>query len=218
MEPLRSAKSTVTCLRSPSRALLEMRIFSARCAGVLLSGEVNREALGRLLPLSIWISAWPHFRQNFAPGRLSSPHAVHAASRRAPHSSQNAAPTGFSRWHLGQVIRVFDLRRDLRSDGCGHRSPLGASGQAAVTREACTMPMSKMSLKKAYKRPPRARGSAAGNSGSKGNVFRHPRVRRSLAWPSRHVLLHGPHELLHHLLANVHLPVMPQAGSLGHTQ
>ena len=30
MEPLRSAKSTVTCLRSPSRALRDVRIFSAR--------------------------------------------------------------------------------------------------------------------------------------------------------------------------------------------
>jgi class 3 adenylate cyclase len=34
IEPLRSAKSTVTCLRSPSRALLEVMIFSARCLGV----------------------------------------------------------------------------------------------------------------------------------------------------------------------------------------
>jgi hypothetical protein len=29
-----SANNTVTCLRSPSRALLEVRIFSARCLGV----------------------------------------------------------------------------------------------------------------------------------------------------------------------------------------
>jgi putative ABC transport system substrate-binding protein len=34
MDPFRSAKSTVTCLRSPSRALFEVRIFSARCLGV----------------------------------------------------------------------------------------------------------------------------------------------------------------------------------------
>src|SRR5262245_9249126 len=34
MEPLMSANSTVTCLRSPSRAALEVRIFSARCLGV----------------------------------------------------------------------------------------------------------------------------------------------------------------------------------------
>ncbi len=31
---VRSAKRTVTCLRSPSSALLELRIFSARCLGV----------------------------------------------------------------------------------------------------------------------------------------------------------------------------------------
>jgi hypothetical protein len=30
IEPFRSAKSTVTCLRSPSRAVLDVRIFSAR--------------------------------------------------------------------------------------------------------------------------------------------------------------------------------------------
>jgi hypothetical protein len=34
VEPFMSAKSTVTCLRSPSRAALEVRIFSARCLGV----------------------------------------------------------------------------------------------------------------------------------------------------------------------------------------
>src|SRR5215831_10818009 len=40
MEPLRSAKSTVTCLRSPSRAALELRIRPARCLGVgLRRGE-----------------------------------------------------------------------------------------------------------------------------------------------------------------------------------
>ena len=33
-----SQKSTVTCLRSPSRALLEVRIFSARCWGVYERG------------------------------------------------------------------------------------------------------------------------------------------------------------------------------------
>jgi hypothetical protein len=30
MEPFTSAKRTITCLRSPSRALREVRIFSAR--------------------------------------------------------------------------------------------------------------------------------------------------------------------------------------------
>ncbi|HJQ90057.1 MAG TPA: hypothetical protein VJ820_21620, partial [Propionibacteriaceae bacterium] len=34
MEPFRSAKRTVTCLRSPSKAVLEVRMRSARCFGV----------------------------------------------------------------------------------------------------------------------------------------------------------------------------------------
>ena len=34
VEPLMSANSTVTCLRSPSRAAREVRIFSARYVGV----------------------------------------------------------------------------------------------------------------------------------------------------------------------------------------
>ena len=34
VKPETSTKSTVTCLRSPSSALLEVRIFSARCLGV----------------------------------------------------------------------------------------------------------------------------------------------------------------------------------------
>jgi hypothetical protein len=41
IEPLRSAKSTVTCLRSPSRAAFEVRIFSARCFGVYESGAAD---------------------------------------------------------------------------------------------------------------------------------------------------------------------------------
>jgi hypothetical protein len=34
IEPFRSANRTVTCLRSPSSAAFEVRIFSARCLGV----------------------------------------------------------------------------------------------------------------------------------------------------------------------------------------
>jgi|SRR5262249_48551528 len=41
MEPLRSANSTVICLRSPSRAVLDVRIFSARYRGVYASGDGN---------------------------------------------------------------------------------------------------------------------------------------------------------------------------------
>src|SRR5215217_2229918 len=43
VEPLTSAKRTVTCLRSPSRAALEERIFSARYLGVWLSRATTAE-------------------------------------------------------------------------------------------------------------------------------------------------------------------------------
>jgi hypothetical protein len=36
----------VTCLRSPSRALFEVRIFSAKCLGVYDCGEANRASAG----------------------------------------------------------------------------------------------------------------------------------------------------------------------------
>src|SRR5262245_37366298 len=87
------------------------------------------------LTLSIWTSDWPHFRQNFASSRLGSPHAAQAASRRVPHSSQNTAPTGVSCWHWEQVMRVFDLGQNHRTDGCGSPSLLGRVGQATATRK-----------------------------------------------------------------------------------
>src|SRR5262249_4473876 len=62
MEPLRSANRTVTCLRSPSRALLEVRIFSARCLGVYVSGDPNCGG-AVIRPSDV-----PHSPQNFWPG------------------------------------------------------------------------------------------------------------------------------------------------------
>src|SRR5215472_2958287 len=41
-QPLRSANNTVTCLRSPLRAVLDVRIRSAKCFGVYDPGEANR--------------------------------------------------------------------------------------------------------------------------------------------------------------------------------
>jgi len=41
IEPLRSVKRTVTCLRSPSRAAFDVRIFSTRCVGVYEFGAAN---------------------------------------------------------------------------------------------------------------------------------------------------------------------------------
>lgn len=102
IEPFKSAKSTVTCFRSPSRAALEVRIFSARWLGVWVSGEVNFD--GPAVAGAVMVTGWPHFLQNFAPARFGSPQFAHAISRRAPHSSQNAASEAFSYWHWGHFM------------------------------------------------------------------------------------------------------------------
>jgi hypothetical protein len=46
----------------------------------------------------------PQARQNFAAGADALPHDGQRRSRRAPHSSQNADPTGFSWRHAEQFM------------------------------------------------------------------------------------------------------------------
>src|SRR4029453_524358 len=46
VKPDTSVNMTVTCLRSPSIALLDVRIFSARCLGVYDCGVANRPVEG----------------------------------------------------------------------------------------------------------------------------------------------------------------------------
>ena len=90
--PLRSAKRTVTCLRSPSMAAREVRIFSAKCLGMYDSGLAER-------PAGSAVSAAPQDRQNFLPGVTTVPQLGQTASSRAPQSSQKRAPASFSAWH-----------------------------------------------------------------------------------------------------------------------
>src|SRR5262245_19063111 len=99
MEPLRSANSTVTCLRSPSRALREVRIFSARWVGVYASGAMKRDGV-----VGGASTGCPHSRQNFAPAGSAVPHWAHSNTRRTPHSRQNFAWGGFCCWHCGHCI------------------------------------------------------------------------------------------------------------------
>src|SRR5262249_1143449 len=99
VEPLRSTKSTVTCLRSPSRAAREVRIFSAKCLGVYAAGVVKRDSAGGFVSIGC-----PHSRQNFAPAGNSVLHAAHISLKRAPHSRQNFACGGFSCWHWGHCM------------------------------------------------------------------------------------------------------------------
>src|SRR5919106_2008515 len=90
VNPETSAKSTVTCLRSPSITLLDVRIFSARCLGVYDSGEANRSPRGPPL------SNRPHAWQNLLLGGLLVRQPRHVDSRRAPHSQQNLEPGALS--------------------------------------------------------------------------------------------------------------------------
>src|SRR6266568_3383387 len=92
IEPFTSAKSTVTCLRSPSRAGREVRIFSARCLGVYERGS------GAAASIEGSGIRWPHESQNFCPLSLGVPHfgQKDASVSGAAHSLQNFAPSRFS--------------------------------------------------------------------------------------------------------------------------
>src|SRR5215813_12394428 len=116
IEPLRSAKSTVTCLRSPSSATLEVRIFSARCLGVYVSGE--RDVVDEIP----WISDAPHSPQNFCSGGFDAPQERQTAARRAPHSPQNFWLGAFSCSHRKHFILWLVRPRGSRCP----RSPLSA--------------------------------------------------------------------------------------------
>ena len=95
-----SQNSTVTCLRSPSSALRDIRIFSARCFGVYAPGEPNcgggvaDSAVGRA-----------HSGQNFAVAESGVPQFAQVRGSVAAHSSQNLAGSRFSCWHRGHFMR-----------------------------------------------------------------------------------------------------------------
>jgi hypothetical protein len=75
----------VTCLRSPSSAAFEVRIFSARCLGVYDSGLAKR-------PAGAVVSAAPQDRQNFLPGVTGVPQLGQAASSRDHSPRRSARP------------------------------------------------------------------------------------------------------------------------------
>src|SRR5262249_34452266 len=132
IEPLRSAKSTVTCLRSPSRAALDVRILSARCLGVYASGEGARDAAA----VSAAVIGVPHLLQNRDPGGSSVLHEEQVKLSRAPQPRQKFDPGGFSCWHPGHVIpespRAWVKKRNWaerkRPRRVWSRSTLGSCG------------------------------------------------------------------------------------------
>src|SRR5262245_33550401 len=83
VEPIRSAKTIVTTLR----ATVSPALVAA------LSAVTPRPA-----------SETPQLRQNLAVGAHGLPHDGQRRSSRAPHSSQNAEPSGFSLLHVEQFI------------------------------------------------------------------------------------------------------------------
>jgi hypothetical protein len=111
VKPETSTNSTVTCLRSPSSALADVRIFSARCFGVYARGEAYGPAAGA------W-SAAPQAWQKRLPGGLAARHSPQTVSSRAPQAPQNRATAGLSWPQPGQVMAQYSpclsgLRRRL---------------------------------------------------------------------------------------------------------
>src|SRR5262245_1805006 len=91
LNPTTSAKRTVTCLRSPSRALFEVRIFSARCLGVYESTRVKRACRADPSPIGL-----PHLLQNLESAGSSWPQARQQIPTRAPQFKQKLESFGFS--------------------------------------------------------------------------------------------------------------------------
>src|SRR5262245_50340077 len=103
VNPDTSVNITVTCLRSPSTVVLDVRIFSTRCWGVYASGEANRSAGSRSGAVvervdggwpaaaaadGAGISLAPHSPQNLLVGGFGALQEGHVRARRAPHSPQ----------------------------------------------------------------------------------------------------------------------------------
>src|SRR4029077_4120437 len=87
IEPFTSAKRTVTCLRSPSRALRDVRIFSARCFGVYERGTRSCDA-----GFEASASDFPHSAKNFLDGGFSRPQPEHLDFSDEPHLPQKFIP------------------------------------------------------------------------------------------------------------------------------
>src|SRR6266566_5264721 len=99
VKPETSAKSTLTCLRSPESAARSFRIRAARCAGVYARGDSNRGDATAGAGGAAAASGAPHAPQNFFP--VGTP---------APHASQNLTPGRFSVRHAGH--RIPDILRE----------------------------------------------------------------------------------------------------------
>src|SRR5712664_3759982 len=129
VEPLMSANSAVTVLRSPSIA------SDAAPSAATMTCDLGEETVAEaafVSPIAV-----PHFLQNRAPGLTDALHAGHINSSFAPHPSQNEASPGLSWLQDGQRIgSPVDLLLP-RADG-ERRMVLGSySITLRVGRVAC---------------------------------------------------------------------------------
>jgi hypothetical protein len=74
-----------------------VRIFSARCLGVYVCGELKRGSTG----LEVVVSDLPQPPQNFSVPSFRKPHDVHVDANDSPHSPQKRRPSRFSVWQRG---------------------------------------------------------------------------------------------------------------------
>src|SRR5262245_45805887 len=104
IDPFTSANRIVTCLRSPSSALREVRIFSARWRGVYDSGIGVEDLKAGGAEETGPVRGVAHSLQNLEPAGFEAPQAGHGAGRGDAHSLQNLAPARFSFPQAGQRI------------------------------------------------------------------------------------------------------------------
>src|SRR6266852_9262159 len=97
VEPLMSANSAVTVLRSPSSA------SDAAPSAATMICDLGEETVVAAAAFAGPIAV-PHFLQNRAPGLTDALQAGQVNSSFAPHSSQNEASVGLSLLHLAQSI------------------------------------------------------------------------------------------------------------------
>src|SRR6266853_2192942 len=113
VEPLMSANSAVTVLRSPSVAIERSKSSRPkRIAGIV-------EAEGETAPASaLTASAAPQSPQNFEAGAFSAPHFGQGIASPLPHWEQNFLPTTFSVWHFEQRIDFLTQQRNGECPPC----------------------------------------------------------------------------------------------------
>src|SRR5215470_18811546 len=120
VEPLMSANSAVTVLRSPSAAPAGVASWSTRTDGVDATGDCATALL----------TGAPHWSQNFDAGWIVAPQFEHEPRKGAAHPLQNLAPSRFSVPHFGQIIPT-----DLHWHRVGARSNLRRRCVGALNRD-----------------------------------------------------------------------------------